>query len=85
MNDPTPRAAFRRTAEDGDNIAAIQDALRSPGTPIATVSSCIRAALRASAYLARRGDLRPTLADYRADLAGDAPPVADRAGRRFPI
>lgn len=82
MHDSTPRAAFRRTAEDGDCLAAIHDALRSPGAPIATVSFCIRSALRVAAYLARRGELRGALVDYRADLAGETQPVIDRAGRR---
>lgn len=67
-----PRAAFRRTPEDDSNLIEVHAALREPQKPIATASASIRAALRVAGHLARRGQLRSILAEYRADLAGEA-------------
>lgn len=66
-----PRFAMRATPEDQANLAAIAEAVRkSSRTSFMSMSETMRAALRAAAILARRGELDATLQRYRADLAG---------------
>lgn len=66
-----PRLALRASSEDQTNLAMVADAVRtSSQTSFVTMSQAIRAALRAAAILARRGELDAVLARYRADLAG---------------
>lgn len=82
MTFQNPRAAFRRTQEDDANLIEVHSALREPHKPIATASASIRAALRVAGLLARRGQLRVALAEYRAELAGETQHGTDRVASR---
>jgi hypothetical protein len=66
-----PTLSIRATEEDREDLAIIAEALRaSSGRHFLTATDAMRAALRAAAILARRGELDAVLSRYRADLAG---------------
>ena len=61
------RLAFRASADDAANLAAVADTLRTPGRgAFVSTTNSIKAALEAAAHLAREGALQEVLAAAKA-------------------